>query len=555
MNKTININLANTFFYIDEDAYLKLQRYLDAIKRSFTDSQGKSEIIADIEARIAELFTERLQHERQVITTKEVDEIITIMGQPEDYLVDEEIFEDEPKSSKSYTRKPHKQLFRDVDNKYIGGVCAGMSYYLGIDALWVRLLFILTTILSGFGILVYILFWILVPEATTTAQKIAMTGEPVNISNIEKKIKEGFDEVTEKVKSVDYDKMGASVKKNSKNIFDSILSVIMFLFRVVAKLIGIIVLVFAATVLISLLIGLFTAGTIDLWGAQPWREFVDITIDAPVWLISLLSFFAVGIPFFFLFYLGLKILLNNLNSIGNFAKFTLLGVWLLSIIGLTILGIRTASSYSFDATATDTEVLNITESDTLEIRILEAENLKNRYYRDSNFDIIIDGNEKMIYREDMAFYVKQSLNNESRIEIEKKSQGSNYKDAFNRAEAIDYSFKIENNTLFLNDYLTTDYENKFRDQEVEIVIYIPENTAVKFHNSTRYHIDGKIKNNQNYYSNDLANHSWKMDSLGVLNCLDCPIEEEETTIPTETIDSIISEQEDVIIKDIVNDSI
>ncbi|MEH6706108.1 MAG: PspC domain-containing protein, partial [Galbibacter orientalis] len=201
MNKTININLANTFFHIDEDAYIKLQRYLDAIKRSFTDSQGKSEIIADIEARIAELFTERLLHERQVITTKEVDEVITIMGQPEDYLVDEEIFEDEPKSSKSNTRKPHKQLFRDTDHKYIGGVCAGLSYYLGIDALWVRLLFILTTLLSGFGILVYILFWILVPEAATTAQKIAMTGEPVNISNIEKKIKEGFDEVTEKVKS------------------------------------------------------------------------------------------------------------------------------------------------------------------------------------------------------------------------------------------------------------------------------------------------------------------------------------------------------------------
>ena len=76
MNKTININLANTFFHIDEDAYIKLQRYLDAIKRSFTDSQGKSEIIADIEARIAELFTERLLHERQVITTKEVDEVI-----------------------------------------------------------------------------------------------------------------------------------------------------------------------------------------------------------------------------------------------------------------------------------------------------------------------------------------------------------------------------------------------------------------------------------------------------------------------------------------------
>jgi hypothetical protein len=94
MNKTVNINLAGIFFHIDEDAYSKLQRYLEAIKRSFTDSQGRSEIIADIEARIAELFTERIKDEKQVISITEVEEVISVMGQPEDYIVDEEIFED-----------------------------------------------------------------------------------------------------------------------------------------------------------------------------------------------------------------------------------------------------------------------------------------------------------------------------------------------------------------------------------------------------------------------------------------------------------------------------
>ncbi|MDG3581697.1 PspC domain-containing protein [Galbibacter pacificus] len=552
MNKTININLANTFFHIDEDAYIKLQRYLDAIKRSFTDSQGKAEIIADIEARIAELFSERLQHERQVITSKEVDEIITIMGQPEDYLVDEEIFDDAPKSHKSTSAKSHKQLFRDIDRKYIGGVCAGLSYYLGIDVLWVRLLFILVTVLSsGFGIFIYILFWILVPEAATTAQKIAMTGEPVNISNIEKKIREGFDDVTEKVKSVDYDKMGASVKKNSKSFFDSLVSVLMFLLKVLAKFIGIIVLIVAAIVLISLFVGLFTAGTIDIWGAQPWREFIDITVNAPVWLISLLTFFAVGIPFFFLFYLGLKILLNNLNSIGNFAKFTLLGVWLLSIIGLISLGIKTATDYSFNALSTETESIAHSPLDTLEIRTVEAIGLKNRYYRDSDFDIVINDGEKMIYREDMEFRVEQSPDEEIRIEIEKKSQGRNYDDAFERADDIEYSYKLENNVLYLNNYLTTDYKNKFRDQEIEITIYIPENAIVRFHNSTYYNIDGHIKNNMNYYSSGLANHVWKMDNLGVLNCLDCPVEDwnDENDAANKEADTL--QKTDSIVKDSV----
>ncbi|QLE02180.1 PspC domain-containing protein [Galbibacter sp. BG1] len=558
MNKTININLANTFFHIDEDAYIKLQRYLDAIKRSFTDSQGKAEIIADIEARIAELFSEKLAHERQVITNTEVDEIIAIMGQPEDYLVDEEIFDDEPKAHSKTTKKERKQLFRDTENKYIGGVSAGLSHYLGIDALWVRLLFVLTTIFSGFGILVYILFWILVPEAATTAQKIAMTGEPVNISNIEKKIKEGFDGVTEKVKSVDYDKMGESVKKNSKNFFDSVIAVILFLFKVLAKFIGIIVIIVAATVLIGLFIGLFTAGTIDLWGNQPWREFIDITVNAPVWLISLLSFFAVGIPFFFLFYLGLKILVNNLKSIGNFAKFTLLGVWLLSIIGLITLGIRTATDYSYNALATETEILSVATNDTLEIRMLEAQNLKNRYYRDSDFDIAMDGDRKMIYREDVELTIKQAPTNEVRIEIEKHSQGSNYNDAFERADEIDYTYKMDDKILFLNNYLTTDFDNKFRDQEVDVTLYVPENMLVKLHNSMRYNISGNIKNDQNYYGRSLANHTWKMDNNGILNCTDCPIEEiieedegvnEKPSEEIEKVDSLTTKNIDSITVD------
>ncbi|WAC03244.1 PspC domain-containing protein [Lacinutrix neustonica] len=139
MNKTVNINLAGIFFHIDEDAYLKLQRYLEAIKRSFTDSQGRSEIISDIEARISELFTERVKHDKQVIGTKEVDEVISIMGQPEDYIVDDEIFEDEPQNhyrSKSASRK----LFRDTDNSYVGGVSAGLAHYFGVDAIRIRLI-------------------------------------------------------------------------------------------------------------------------------------------------------------------------------------------------------------------------------------------------------------------------------------------------------------------------------------------------------------------------------------------------------------------------------
>ena len=186
MNKTVNINLAGIFFHIDEDAYLKLQRYLEAIKRSFTDSQGRSEIISDIEARIAELFSERIQNEKQVIGNKQVEAIISIMGQPEDYLVDDEIFEDEPQQ-RTYTKARSKKLYRDTETSYVGGVSSGLAHYFGIDAIWVRILWIILVLGFGTGILIYILLWILVPEAKTTSEKILMTGENVTISNIEKK--------------------------------------------------------------------------------------------------------------------------------------------------------------------------------------------------------------------------------------------------------------------------------------------------------------------------------------------------------------------------------
>ena len=143
MNKTININLAGTFFHIDEDAFQKLQRYLEAIKNSLTTTQGQTEILADIEARIAELFGERVIHERQVVSLNEVEEIINIMGQPEDYIVDEEIFDDEPTSNSNNTNKSYsRKLFRDTGNGYIGGVSSGLAYYFGVDPLWIRILWV-----------------------------------------------------------------------------------------------------------------------------------------------------------------------------------------------------------------------------------------------------------------------------------------------------------------------------------------------------------------------------------------------------------------------------
>ena len=153
MNKTININLGGIFFHIDEIAYQKLKLYLDAIRRSLSDDpQGRDEILNDIEHRIGELLSERIKDERQVVNENDIDEITKIMGKPEDYLVDEEIFEDEPKYQ---SKSPSKKLFRDGDDKFLGGVCSGLGHYFGIDTIWMRIIWLVLAFGFGFGFLVY----------------------------------------------------------------------------------------------------------------------------------------------------------------------------------------------------------------------------------------------------------------------------------------------------------------------------------------------------------------------------------------------------------------
>jgi len=485
MNKTVNINLAGVFFHIDEDAYAKLQHYLDTIKRSLNNTQGKDEIIADIEARIAELFGEKIKNERQVISYKEVDEVITIMGQPEDYMVDEEIFEDEPSYSYSQTKTTGKQLFRDTDHSYVGGVSSGLAHYMGIESIWVRLLWVILTIASsGAFLLIYIALWIFVPEAKTTADKLSMRGEEVNISNIERKIREGFDDVAGKVKSVDYEKYGKQARSGATSAATGISAAILFILNIFVKFIGIMILLVAGSILIGLFIALFTVGTFGIIDA-PWTDYVEMAgIGAPLWLISLLAFFVAGIPVFFLFILGLKILVKNLKSLGTPTKLVLLGLWLLSLIGLSIIGVSQATKRAFDGEFIITENLPVTAKDTMYLSMrynptyassVQGNSVKLKYDDDDN---------QIIYNTDIDVVVRSTKDSLGRIEIIKKADGSDYKDARQRAQNIDYGTKFSGNELLLNSYLTTDAKNYFRDQKIRVVVYLPEGTTFRADRNT-----------------------------------------------------------------------
>lgn len=541
MKKTVNINLAGTFFHIDEDAYGKLQRYLAAIKKSLTEPQGSDEIMRDIETRISELFSEKVESNSQVISLKELDEVIAVMGQPEDYMVDEELFDDAPKSNNqqraySHTSASHKQLFRDIDNKFISGVSSGLGHYLGLDALWVRLLWILLTFLtSGTFIIVYILFWILVPAAVSTADKLKMTGEPVNISNIEKKFKEGYETVADKVKNADYDKYGQKVKSGASGFFDTLGSILLVLLKIFVKFIGIILIITSLATLVGLIIGLFTFGSVDFWGNGEVLDYIGAFTDSivPIWLVSLSIFFAIGIPFFVLFILGLKMMITNLKSIGTTAKIVLFITWIASIVALGIFGVRMANEQAYDGDSIAETTLPVRTGDTLRVRMNANTQYSTNVYRQGGLKFKYNENdEKVIYSNDIRLVVKSTTDSVAKLVVEKHAEGNSFLDARERAKAIDYNFIMENGTLTLDGFHTSAIENKYRNQEIHLTLYMPVGSIIYADKNTY-----SFHRNSSWYE-DILDNGDEEQYLRILRdkteCLDCPPSEEDNNSTTDT---------------------
>jgi len=194
MKITVSVNLGGYSFYIDEDAYSELKRYLKNLELHFAGEESSAEILSDIENRIAELFRAKMTGYKQVIIIADVNEAISILGTPED------IGDNENRSARDKFATPgYHRMYRDPDKRIIGGVCAGMGAYWNIDPIIMRVIFIALILAGGLGAMIYIILWIVLPEAKTTSEKIEMKGEPVNIHNIKESVKQEFENVRKKM--------------------------------------------------------------------------------------------------------------------------------------------------------------------------------------------------------------------------------------------------------------------------------------------------------------------------------------------------------------------
>lgn len=548
MNKTININLGGIFFHIDETAYQKMKRYLDAIRRSLSeDPQGRDEIIADIESRISELLSDRIKDARQVVSESDIDDIIAVMGQPEDYMVDEELFTDD--SGKNYSRKSsQKKLFRDGDDKFLGGVSSGMAHYFDVDVIWIRLAWLIAAFGFGFGFIVYPILWILLPEAKTTADKLQMEGEAVNITNIEKKIRAEFEDVSERVKGAandvsdavkeGYENVSNSLKKKDlkrhqskaksglQDFIDVIGKIIVTFFMVLGKFIGAILIIVSIAALIGLIISLFTAGAVDFMGADYLfdGDFQIMNITGfPIWIISLLILILAGIPFLMLFFLGLFILSNKPKILSRTSKFVLLGIWIIALLGAIYIGLRQGAEFAQDGSSIERSEFPLISTDTLTIKMIDDEALSgyNHFRHHSNFRKVLDANDiAKYYSNDIRLNIEMSDSTEAYVKLKKQANGRTRLVARENAEKIEYDYAKLGNSLLLNGYFLIDAKTAFKNQDLQITLYIPKNQIVYFDESIRTFLDYRMRTTRDIYRNDMGNHYFRLIDSG-LECLDC----------------------------------
>lgn len=213
MNKIHSINVGGYPFSIDEDAYRELENYLSKIEDYFRRSEGFKEITEDIEIRLAELLVEH-KGDRPIVSIADVNHAISIMGTTEDFELESTYAGEHTKRKREY--QTGRKLFRDPDDKIIGGVCSGLAAYFGIqDVIWVRIVFAIAGI-SGVFVLPYILLWALVPIAETPADYLAMRGESINVRNIAKIVEEHVEEISEQLSDLGNDWKKNRRKKKSK---------------------------------------------------------------------------------------------------------------------------------------------------------------------------------------------------------------------------------------------------------------------------------------------------------------------------------------------------
>lgn len=533
MNRTITMNLSGIIFHIEEDAYDKLNKYLSTIKRYFSTTEGRDEIMGDIESRIAEMLQEKVSNAKQAVLLADVESIIAVMGKPEDFAAENEQQGSKQQSAQSeYTYK--RRLFRDPDDRILGGVCSGIANYFDIDPIWIRGIFAIAFFVFGSGFLLYAILWMIMPLAKTTAEKLQMRGEKVDINNIGKAVNEEFTYVKKRM-----DRFGEEISSpaNKERFRETTRSAGHFLgaaltsaLKLAAKIFAIIALIISIILLTGLMAAIFGKGNFMVFDADSTIRFsiyefaasvLPLGISSEMVLTTMILFF--GIPLSFIIYSVVKFLfgIKERNKIVNYAASIL---WLTGIALMVYIGIQVGTDFSTEAFVKKN--VNIIQPENKKLYLDINSSDANTFYihhrgsriRLDNWTLISkEGNHYRLGYPRMDIVASET--DSFQLVIIKSANGPDKKEASILAKNISYETIQKDSLLLFNGYFDIGEDDKFRAQQVKIVLKVPINKSI-YLSRRMEKIIFDIDNVTNTLDRDMVNRSWIMTPQG-LECLDC----------------------------------
>lgn len=523
MRKTLNINLGGMAFIMDENAYELLHQYLEALKQKFSNEAEREEILNDIEARIGEMLSQKLANRKEVVSLEEVQLVMDVMGKPED-IAGEETVTDEKQPARNITSSTasapvKKRLFRDPDDAKIGGVISGLCHYFGInDPVWVRIAAImLIFITSGSVILLYLLLLVIVPKANTAAEKLQMKGEPINISTIQKEVKEAAG------------RAGESVQKfvREENFFEKLWNIIASIFKVGLKLFAIFVIIMAMIGLITVTVGFATfylLGTTSLADAS--RLLVEHTSTISLFSFGFLLFLIT--PLIAVIYAALKVLVGQRSRVRSL-KWILLTGWLTGLVLLLVSGYKTAVNFKAEAVRKDQMALMQPSGGALMVQLTDAFGNKFDATEDAVEDFHIDADGVYINGTNLremeeipvgkpALELMPSESDSFYIQEITSAHGRDKRDAEKNAASVIYKFNQTDTILHLSPGLYIGKHGKFRAQEMKIRLAIPEGKRIRFADNIDFW-SAVVKGDGKYDDTNFANTVWTVEG-GNVKCIE-----------------------------------
>jgi len=521
MNKTVSVNIGGFAFIVEENAYHILQSYLTKVKSKF--SADEAEIMVDIEARIAELLKEKIEGSKEVIDEDDINEVIDIMGQPEDYQDDDLENTSTNQDDAEYVEAESikRKLFRDTDNSVIGGVCSGLAKYFDVDVSLIRFLFIFFVLFLGSGILLYIILLLVIPEAKTTADKVQMRGEQVNIDSIKAHFKNIGEDINKNLKE-------KNVNKKVSSAVNGFTRAVITIVEAFSRIIGV-ALVIAGIVGLFFVV-LYFMGYNDIIPftsfikADGFYDFLLVIYSSDLLAkIALVNFITVLIiPLFTFIYSGTKMVFDIKSSTYKPLKITLGILFGISVSLLTIVSIR--AGVNFSNYGENYEKIGMSEDmgNVLYIEVVDIDPTLFKANEQPFGPQYMDIQSDRFALKDVNIRLKEGIDSTNfSVNLIEYSRGINERIAMENAMNVEYHVELRGDTLIVPSYIIVMNKNKFRGQGLDIDINIPSGKIVHFGERTH-----KLMSiHRNYYSgyghtDRIKNTDWVNTPDGI-ECINC----------------------------------